>query len=64
MFEADCSGFAPGGCFIQRQNSKFRKPVAYHSYKQTGPEMNYELYDKELLGILACMKEWDAELRG
>ncbi|KAI1003826.1 hypothetical protein K3495_g4388 [Podosphaera aphanis] len=26
--------------------------------------MNYEIHDKELLAIVARMKEWDAELRG
>ncbi|KAI0994050.1 hypothetical protein K3495_g14133 [Podosphaera aphanis] len=26
--------------------------------------MNYEIHDKELLAVVACMKEWDAELRG
>ncbi|KAI1006568.1 hypothetical protein K3495_g1651 [Podosphaera aphanis] len=26
--------------------------------------MNYEIRDKELLAVIACMKEWNAELKG
>lgn len=64
MLEADCSGYALGGCLLQKQDNTTWKPVAYYSRKLTGAEMNYEIHDKELLAIVACMKEWDAELRG
>lgn len=64
MLEADCSGYALGGCLLQKQEEGIWKPVAYYSRRLTGPEMNYEIHDKELLSIVACMKIWDAELRG
>ncbi|KAI0991290.1 hypothetical protein K3495_g16897, partial [Podosphaera aphanis] len=64
MLEADSSGYAIGGCLLQKQKGEIWKPVAYYSRKLTGPEMNYEIHDKELLAVVACMKEWDAELRG
>lgn len=64
MLEADSSGYAIGGCLLQKQEENVWKPVACYSRKLTGAEMNYEIHDKELLAVVACMKEWDAELRG
>jgi len=31
--------------------------VAYYSWKITPPELNYDIYNKELLGIVAALKE-------
>ena len=31
--------------------------VTYYSYKMTLPELNYNIYNKELLGIVAALKE-------
>ena len=64
LLETDSSGFALGGCLLQKQEDESFKPVAYYSRKLTGAEMNYDIHDKELLAIIACIKEWDAELRG
>lgn len=64
MIEADCSGYALGGCLLQKQDDGLWKSVAYYSRKLTGAEMNYDIHDKELLAVIACMKAWDAELRG
>ncbi len=36
---------------------------AYYSKKNAPAECNYEIYDKEMLIIIWCLKEWDAELR-
>ena len=33
-------------------------PVAYYSYKMTSLELNYDIYNKELLGIVIALKEW------
>ena len=32
-------------------------PVAYYSCKMTPPELNYNIYNKELLGIITVLKE-------
>ena len=61
MLEADCSGYALGGCLLQKAKEGIWKPVAYYSRKLTGAEMNYEIHDKEIFAIVAGMKEWDAE---
>ena len=37
-------------------------PVAYYSYKMTLLELNYNIYNKELLGIVTALKEWRAFL--
>ncbi len=35
----------------------------YYSKKNVLAECNYNIYDKEMLIIIQCLKEWDAELR-
>ena len=37
-------------------------PVAFFSKKQSPAECNYEIYDKELMAIIPCFKEWQPEL--
>ncbi len=39
------------------------RPCAYYSKKNASAECNYEIYDKEMLIIIQCLKEWDVELR-
>ena len=38
--------------------------VAYFSRKLTNAELNYEIYDKEMLAIITAFKEWRAYLEG
>jgi len=38
-------------------------PVAYYSCKMMPPELNYNIYNKELLGIVVALKEWKAFLQ-
>ena len=33
-------------------------PIAYYSRKFTVAEENYDVHDKELLAIVACLKHW------
>ena len=37
-------------------------PVAYYSHKMTPLELNYNIYNKELLGIVTALKKWRAFL--
>ena len=32
--------------------------VTFYFYKMTGPELNYDIYDKELLAIVEALREW------
>ena len=38
--------------------------MAYYSRKMTLPKLNYNIYNKELLGMVAALKKWRAFLQG
>ncbi|KAI1006949.1 hypothetical protein K3495_g1278 [Podosphaera aphanis] len=61
--EADCSGYALGGTLTQSNGRGQRKAVAFHSQKLNLAERNYSIHDKEMLEIIKCLEQWDAELR-
>jgi len=48
--------FALGACLLQKHD-KIWHPVAYYSRKMTPLELNYDIYNKELLGIVVAFKE-------
>jgi len=54
--------FALGACLLQK-HSEVWHPVIYYSYKMTPPELNYDIYNKELLGIVIVLKKWKAFLQ-
>ena len=39
------------------------RPVAFFLKKHSPIKCNYEIYDKEMLAVIRCLEEWDAELR-
>jgi len=50
--EADASNFATGGVLsIKCEDNKWR-PVAYISKLLNKTERNYEIHDKEMLGVI------------
>ena len=61
--EADSSGWAIGGSLSQQDHAGQLRPIAFFSQKNTPAECNYDIGDKELLAIIKCLNEWDAELR-
>jgi hypothetical protein len=38
--------------------------IDFHSRKLNKAEVNYPIHDKEMLAIISCLEQWDAELRG
>ena len=38
--------------------------MVYYSRKLTPPELNYDIYNKELLAIIAVLKKWKMFLQG
>ena len=38
--------------------------MAYYSYKMMGLELNYDIYDKELLAIVEALREYRVYLEG
>jgi hypothetical protein len=63
VLETDASNWAIGGILSQYDDSGNLRPCAYFSKKNTPAECNYEIHDKELLALIRCLEEWDAELR-
>ena len=55
--ETDASDLAIGACLTQEYEGKWH-PVAYFSRKMSPAEQNYGIGDKELLAIVASLKEW------
>ena len=63
IVETDASDCAIGAVCSQPEG-KLLRPIAYYSRKLTPAELNYEIYDKELLAIVAAFEEWRAYLEG
>ena len=63
VVECDSSGFAIGATLSQEDASGNLRTVAYLSRKFLPHEANYPIHDKELLAVIFCLQEWDAELR-
>ena len=55
--EAGSSNFANGAILSQFINGKWR-PIAFCLQSLSQIERNYEIYDKEMLAIMAALDEW------
>ena len=56
VVETDVLDFALGIYLVQKHPDGWH-PVIYYSCKMTPPELNYNIYNKELLDIVAVLKE-------
>ena len=63
MVETDILDFALGVYLVQKYLDRWYL-VIYYSCKMTPLELNYDIYNKELLGIVAVLKKWRAFLQG
>jgi predicted aspartyl protease len=63
ILEVDASKWCIGGTLFQVGEDGIVRPCAFFSKKNSPAECNYEIYDKEMLAIVRCLEEWDAELR-
>ena len=61
VVETDVLDFILGVYLIQKYLNRWHL-VAYYSRKMTPLELNYNIYNKELLGIVVALKEWRAFL--
>ncbi len=59
----DASNWATGGVLSQYNDNSDLRPCAYFLKKNLPVECNYDIYNKELLTVIRCLEEWDAELR-
>lgn len=58
VIEADASDYALGAVCSQYDDAGLLHPVAFYSRKLLPAEMNYQIYDKELLAIICALKHW------
>ena len=63
--ESDASDNALRGCLSQLDPiTEVLCPIAFYSRKLIPTELNYEIYDKEMLAIVECLKQWCVYLEG
>ena len=55
---------ALGGCLTQIDKNRIPRLVAYYSKKLKEAELNYNIYNKELLAIVDCLRHWRVYLSG
>ena len=62
--EADASDFAMGCILSQTTPTGDLHPICFYSRKFTPAELNYPIYDKELLAVVTAFKQWRVYLEG
>ena len=62
--ETDASDYALGCILTQQGEDGKWRPVFYHSRKFSGAELNYDVHDKELLGVIDAFEQWEVHLVG
>ena len=56
--KTDLLDFILRAYMVQKYKDKIWYPVAYYSKKLIPLELNYDIYNKELLAIVTALKEW------
>ena len=56
ILETDSSDYVNGGVLSQYDDEGILHPVTFYSKNMIPAECNYEIYDKELLAIIRCLK--------
>jgi len=64
VIEADSSDYVTRGILSQYNKEGVLHPIAYFLKRLSLAKYNYEIYDKELLAIIRCFKQWQPELEG
>jgi hypothetical protein len=64
IVETDASDFALGAILSQFGIDGLLHPVTFYSRKLTSAEINYQVYDKELLAIIMAFEQWRPYLVG
>ena len=62
--EADASDFALGCVLSQPSEDGHLRPLCFYSRKFTPVELNYAIYDKELLAVVSAFKQWRVYMEG
>jgi len=62
--EADTSNFATEGVLSVKCEDDLWRPVSFISKALNKTEHNYEIYNKEILGVIHCLEAWRHFLEG
>jgi hypothetical protein len=62
FLETDYSRFTLGGALLQETN-RVRRPIGSFSQKLNKAEINYNIYNKEMLIVVSYLKFWAPELK-
>ena len=62
LLKTNASDQTLGSCLSQPNAKRQLHPVAYRSKKFSGPELKYDVHDKELLAIVDAFEKWRAYL--
>ena len=62
--EADASDFALGCILSQPSAAGVLHPICFYSRKFTAAELNYPIYDKELLAVVEGFRQWRVYVEG
>ena len=64
MVETDASDFAIAGILSQKFSDGKLHPVSFISKKLSQAELNYDVFDKEMLAIVFSLRKWRYILQG
>ena len=64
VLKTDASDFVLRAYLRQLNEEDKLHPVAYYLRKLLPTELNYDVYDKELLAIIAAIEQWRVYLKG
>jgi hypothetical protein len=64
QIEADTSKYASGAVLTQKDANGRRHPICFLSKTFNPTERNYQIYDREMLGIIRALREWRHYLHG
>lgn len=62
VVEMDASDWVITSVFSQLEDNRVLHPISFNSKKHSPAEENYEIYNKELMGIVRVFEEWLVEL--
>jgi RNase H-like domain found in reverse transcriptase len=64
QLESNASKYLTGAVLTQTDSNGEQHPVAFLSKTFNDTERNYEIYDRELLGIVRALEEWRHYIQG
>ena len=64
VVETNASDYTLAATLLAYNMEGALQPITFHSHTFTGPELNYNMHDKELSAISEAFKQWRHYLEG